>query len=153
MRSGAQARRTASTIVLVASLGATGALVAIGPDGVAVAAPANHGPTMSMSAQAMAQMRTASAAANKAAPKSASTIVIQNFSFSPGSIKVTPGQTIKVVNRDSVTHTVTSITGKFNTGDVHPGQVVTFTAPKKPGRYPYRCNIHQYMTGVVVVSS
>jgi plastocyanin len=100
----------------------------------------------------VAQMKAASAAASSARPTSASTIVIHNFAFSPGSIKVRPGQKVRVVNRDSVAHTVTSTTGKFNTGDVGPGKTVTFTAPAKAGRYPYRCNIHQYMTGMLVVT-
>ncbi len=99
-----------------------------------------------------AQMKAASAAAASAHPTSASTIVIHNFAFAPGSIKVRPGQKVRVVNRDSVAHTVTSTTGKFNTGNVGPGKTVTFTAPAKAGRYPYRCNIHQYMTGMLVVS-
>jgi plastocyanin len=103
------------------------------------------------SAGMVAQMKAASAAA-AARPTSASTIVIHNFAFAPGSIKVRPGQKVRVVNRDSVAHTVTSTSGKFNTGDVGPGKTVTFTAPAKAGRYPYRCNIHQYMTGVLVVS-
>jgi plastocyanin len=99
-----------------------------------------------------AQMKAASAAAASARPASASTIVIHNFAFAPGSIKVRPGQKVRVVNRDSVAHTVTSTTGKFNTGNVGRGKTVTFTAPTKAGRYPYRCNIHQYMTGMLVVS-
>ena len=104
------------------------------------------------SAGMVAQMKAASAVAASAHPTSASTIVIHNFAFAPGSIKVRPGQKVRVVNRDSVAHTVTSTSGKFNTGDVGPGKTVTFTAPAKAGRYPYRCNIHQYMTGVLVVS-
>lgn len=107
---------------------------------------------MQMSRSGMQQMEEASAAAAKAPPKQGSTITIHNFSFLPGSIKVKPGQKVRVTNKDQVIHTVTSTTGKFNTGDVHPGQTVTFTAPKKAGKYPYRCNIHQYMTGVLVVS-
>jgi len=124
--------------------------------GVALASPAmgsgNMGSAGVDSSSMVAQMKAASAAASSASPTSSSTIVIHNFAFSPGSIKVRPGQKVRVVNRDSVAHTVTSTSGKFNTGDVGPGKTVTFTAPAKAGRYPYRCNIHQYMTGVLVVS-
>jgi plastocyanin len=100
----------------------------------------------------MAAMRAASRAASTARPVTGSTIVIHNFAFSPGSLKVRPGQKVTVTNKDSVDHTVTSITGRFNTGDVGPGKTVTFTAPTKAGRYPYRCTIHQFMTGLLVVS-
>jgi plastocyanin len=124
--------------------------------GVALASPMMGSGSMGSgsmdSAGMVAQMKAASAAAASARPTTASTIVIHNFAFSPGSIKVRPGQKVRVVNRDSVAHTVTSTSGKFNTGDVGPGKTMTFTAPAKAGRYPYRCNIHQYMTGVLVVS-
>lgn len=136
------ARSAAATLVLT--------IGALGPVGVAAASTKPMMPRMS--AQAMAKMESASAAAQKAVPKAVSTIVIKNFSFSPGAITVKPGQKVKVTNRDAVTHTVTSLTGKFNTGNVTPGKTVVFTAPKRPGTYPYRCNIHQYMTGKLVVS-
>lgn len=133
------ARRAAATLVLTAGVLGSGGWAA------AAAKPA-------MPAHDMAKMEAASAAAQKAVPKAVSTIVIKNFSFSPGAIKVKPGQEVKVTNRDSVVHTVTSLTGKFNTGNVKPGETVVFTAPKKAGTYPYRCNIHQYMTAKLVVT-
>ena len=56
------------------------------------------------------------------------------------------------MNKDNVAHTVTSITGAFDTGDVQGGSSAHFTAPNKPGTYPYRCGIHQFMTGTLVVT-
>ena len=79
------------------------------------------------------------------------TITIQNFSFSPAKVTVTPGEKVTVTNKDSVAHTVTANDKKFNTGDIEPGKTVTFTAPSSPGSYPYICTIHQYMTGTIVV--
>ena len=79
------------------------------------------------------------------------TIIIQNFSFSPGKITVTPGEKVTVTNKDSVAHTVTANDKKFNTGDIAAGKTVTFTAPSSPGSYPYICTIHQYMTGMLTV--
>jgi plastocyanin len=150
------------TVVRGAAVAAVAGLLGAGvAGGVALASPTmgsgsmgsgNMGSGNMDSAGMVAQMKAASAAAASARPTTASTIVIHNFAFSPGSIKVRPGQKVRVVNRDSVAHTVTSTTGKFNTGDVGPGKTVTFTAPAKAGRYPYRCNIHQYMTGMLVVS-
>jgi plastocyanin len=64
---------------------------------------------------------------------------------------VAPGATVKVVNKDAVTHTLTATTGQFDTGNIAPGQTKTFTAPTKPGSYHYICNIHQYMMGTIQV--
>lgn len=89
------------------------------------------------------------------APASADTITIKNFAFSPNTLTVAPGATVTVHNSNTgevATHTVTATGGAFNTGDIAPGQTKTFTAPTKPGSYPYICEIHQYMTGTLVVS-
>ena len=64
---------------------------------------------------------------------------------------VTPGEKVTVTNKDSVAHTVTANDKKFDTGDISPGKTATFTAPSTPGRYPYICTIHQYMTGMLTV--
>jgi plastocyanin len=82
----------------------------------------------------------------------AQTITIKNFAFSPATITVAPGASVTVTNMDSVAHTVTSQTGAFNTGDIQAGQSKTFTAPNKPGTYPYICTIHQFMSGSLIVS-
>lgn len=81
------------------------------------------------------------------------TISIENFAYHPDTLRVKPGATVTVVNRDGVTHTLTSLTGAFNTGDISAGQTVHFTAPTKAGSYPYRCNIHEFMTGNLIVAA
>ncbi len=84
------------------------------------------------------------------------TIIIKNFKFSPATPKVNPGQRIEVKNSDSVTHTLSAgpaakFASAFSTGDVGPGHVTFFTAPKQPGGYPFFCKIHPFMTGMLVV--
>jgi plastocyanin len=79
-------------------------------------------------------------------------ITIQNFAFSPARLTVAPGATVTVTNKDQVTHTLTATKGAFDTGQIPAGQSKTFTAPSAPGTYPYICSIHQYMSGVLVVS-
>jgi plastocyanin len=79
-------------------------------------------------------------------------ITISNYSFSPMSITVKPGATIKVTNKDAVAHTLTASDGKFNTGDINHNQTKLFTAPTTPGKYDYICSIHQYMMGTITVS-
>jgi plastocyanin len=75
------------------------------------------------------------------------------FAFHPGTLTVSPGATVKVRNADSTTHTLTDKANPklFNTGDIDPGQTKTFRAPSKAGSYPFFCQIHQYMTGTLVV--
>lgn len=104
-------------------------------------------------------LMTAACGSSGGPPKSASTkssapdtIVIKNFTFYPSSLTVTPGATVTVHNEDVATHTVTANDNQFNTGDVTPGSTKTFAAPTKPGSYGYICEIHQYMTGTLVVS-
>jgi plastocyanin len=92
-----------------------------------------------------------SAASGPSGAGASSTIVIKNFAFAPDSLTVKPGSTVSVKNEDNVTHTLSSTTGKFNTGNVTSGQTAHFTAPMAPGTYSYRCDIHQYMTGTLVV--
>jgi plastocyanin len=78
-------------------------------------------------------------------------ITISNFMFSPMSLSVAPGATVKVTNKDSATHTLTATDNAFNTGDITQNQTKTFKAPMKPGTYSYICNIHQYMMGTIIV--
>lgn len=144
-RTGPRERRTGLVVCVTALVGAVGSSTLAG----ASTTPSTGN---SMSGASMAKMKSASALA-RAKPIAVADITIRNFSFSPGAVKVHPGQRVKVTNGDTVAHTVTSLTGKFDTGDVSPGRTVTLVAPRKPGRYPYRCTIHQYMTGMLVVSS
>jgi plastocyanin len=80
--------------------------------------------------------------------------VIQGFAFEPADFSVSPGEVVKVVNHDGVTHTLTSTSrdGHFDSGDIPPGGSATFTAPRKPGRYAYDCTLHIFMKGVLTVT-
>ena len=83
-------------------------------------------------------------------------ILIKNFAFNPATIDAQPGELILVTNHDSVAHTLTAMPGStplgnFNTGLVQPGQTKDIDAPQKPGSYDYYCQIHNFMTGVIVV--
>ncbi|MHA6764951.1 cupredoxin domain-containing protein [Streptacidiphilus sp. PAMC 29251] len=97
---------------------------------------------------------TATATTPGSAPAAAAAqIVIDNFAFSPATLTVKPGQTVTVVNHDSATHTLTASPGSgFDTGPINPGKSATFTAPAKPGSYPYVCTIHASMRGTLTVS-
>ncbi len=76
-------------------------------------------------------------------------LVIKDFRYAPGKLKVKRGQLITVVNKDSSVHTVT---GKaFDSKNLKKGQKYTFKLNKR-GTYDYICDVHQYMTGKIVVS-
>lgn len=79
-------------------------------------------------------------------------VEISGFKFAPETLKVKPGQTIKVTNRDSVSHTVTADDGtSFESGLLGKDQSGTITAPTKPGSYGFHCTPHPYMKGTLVV--
>ncbi len=83
---------------------------------------------------------------------SATTVVMSGSTFTPASITVTAGTTVTWKNNDGYTHTSTSSTGVWNTGDITAGSSGshTFTAA---GTYPYACKYHgsMGMTGTVIV--
>jgi plastocyanin/uncharacterized membrane protein YozB (DUF420 family) len=75
------------------------------------------------------------------------TVRMQNFTFSPQILKVKKGTSIVFINQDVAKHTVTSDTGKFNSGDIDSGQSYTLKLDQ-PGTYPYYCAFHGDKGGV-----
>jgi plastocyanin len=97
---------------------------------------------------------TPSGSAPAASPSSNSKtkITIDNFTFMPAKLTVKAGATVTVTNSDTTAHTVTANTkSDFDTGAIAAGRTVTFTAPSKPGTYPYACTIHPFMKATLVV--
>ncbi|HEX4470839.1 MAG TPA: cupredoxin domain-containing protein [Nocardioides sp.] len=86
----------------------------------------------------------------QAASRTAPAIRISNFAFhTPKSVQ--PGATVRIVNHDGTTHTVTSNKGLFNVR-IPAGQTRTITAPHRAGTYRFHCNIHTEMHGRLRVS-
>ncbi|MDX6296918.1 MAG: hypothetical protein QOI51_775 [Nocardioidaceae bacterium] len=78
-------------------------------------------------------------------------VTIKNFAYQ-GAMTVKPGATVMVTNQDSETHTLTSDqAGMFSVNVVAGGGSARFNAPSKPGRYPYHCDFHSNMHGILVV--
>ncbi|MEV7382297.1 cupredoxin domain-containing protein [Streptomyces lydicus] len=93
-----------------------------------------------------------SASGPSATPPAAGRITVKDYAFKPAALVVRPGASVTVVNQDSVTHNVTATGGKaFATGSIKPGARATFTAPARPGAYPYFCSIHPYMKALLTV--
>ncbi len=75
------------------------------------------------------------------------------LSFSPPTLTVKVGSTVVWVNKDTVTHTVTSSAGNlFDSGNFPDGFVFKYTFTQV-GTYQYYCTIHPSMTGTIVVTS
>jgi plastocyanin len=82
---------------------------------------------------------------------SGTAVTIDNFAFSPTTLKVKVGQKVSWTNKQQgVAHTVTADGGTFD----HPmpsGATFSF-AFAKTGTFAYHCTIHPSMHGTIVVS-
>lgn len=80
------------------------------------------------------------------------TVAIQNFAFVPDTLRVQAGTTVTWTNDDSATHTVTSLDGLFDSGNVAASATYKYTFGTA-GTFAYHCTIHSMMkTAVVIVS-
>lgn len=92
-------------------------------------------------------------------PPGARTITIADFSFSPNAVTIRSSDIVVWTNTGGTTHTVTSDSSLFDSGNVSPpnaqagtpGASFQFTFPV-PGTYTYHCKIHPQMTGSVTVT-
>ncbi len=73
--------------------------------------------------------------------------------FSPNPIRITVGSTVTWTNATAPTHTSTSDTGAWNTGNIAPGGTSSAVSFPTVGTFPYHCAIHPSMTGSVIVSA
>ena len=78
-------------------------------------------------------------------------VAIEGFAFSPRTVKVSVGDTIKWSNGDAAPHTVTAKSG----GDVDSGTLAQGASfeltPDQAGTIEYFCAIHPSMTGTIEV--
>ncbi len=73
--------------------------------------------------------------------------------FSPNPIRITVGSTVTWTNTTAPTHTSTSDTGVWNTGNIATGATSSAVSFPAVGTFPYHCAIHPSMTGSVIVSA
>src|SRR5271168_5163145 len=93
----------------------------------------------------LARPRNTFGAAPDDKPASEVAIKIDNFSFSPATITVPAGTTIRWTNRDDIPHTVVSDDKTFKSKPLDTDDQFTYTFTK-PGTYSYFCSIHPKMT-------
>lgn len=77
-------------------------------------------------------------------------VKIDNFSFTPATITVPVGTTVRWTNRDDIPHTVVANDKSFRSKALDTDESFSFTF-SKAGTYDYFCSIHPKMTGKVVV--
>jgi len=77
-------------------------------------------------------------------------VKIDNFSFTPATITVPVGTTVRWTNRDDIPHNVVSNDKSFKSKPLDTDESFSFTF-SKAGTYDYFCSIHPKMTGKVVV--
>jgi plastocyanin len=73
--------------------------------------------------------------------------------FSPKPIQITVGSTVTWTNTTAPTHTATSDTGAWDTGNIASGATSAAVSFPTAGTFTYHCAIHPSMTGSVVVSA
>lgn len=79
-------------------------------------------------------------------------VSIADFEFSPGSVTVNVGDTVRWTNSDEQAHNAAANDGSFRIGLLGTGESGSFRFTK-PGRYAYICEPHPFMQGVVVVKA
>jgi plastocyanin len=120
---------------------------------VSAAASATTAPTAAATAPATSgsvDPYGGSAATTAPPAAGAATVTIDNFAFDPKTPTFKVGQTVTVVNNDSLPHTWTSSDGGFDTGTIQAGKSGTVTL-SKAGTFGVVCTIHPSMTGTVTV--
>jgi plastocyanin len=78
-------------------------------------------------------------------------VAIASFNYQPADVRIAVGDTVEWRNLDPTVHTVTASRGEFSSGSMRQGQTfrATFNAP---GVYPYFCEPHETMRGMVSVT-
>jgi len=111
------------------------------------ASPATTAPSGTRGGRAYGGGPTSSSAGTTA---SGTAVAIDNFAFSPATLKVKVGRKVTWTNKQGVAHTVTADGGAFD----HPmpsGARFSF-AFAKAGSFAYHCTIHPSMHATIVVS-
>ncbi|WP_406857117.1 cupredoxin family copper-binding protein [Alsobacter sp. KACC 23698] len=79
-------------------------------------------------------------------------ITIDNFTFTPTEITISPGTTVRWVNHDDIPHTVVEAEKSFKSKTLDTDDSFSMTF-KSTGSIVYFCSLHPHMTGKVIVKS
>lgn len=78
-------------------------------------------------------------------------VSIQSFAFSPSSLTISAGDSVRFTNLDEASHTATFADNGPDTGRLRQGEVGTLTFAT-PGTYAYHCAFHGNMQGTISVT-
>lgn len=85
-----------------------------------------------------------------APPSTSHEVLIDNFTFHPGTVTVSVGTTVTWTNHDDVPHTVVDTEQKFKSSALDTDKQFSHTFAAA-GTYKYYCSIHPRMTAEVIV--
>jgi plastocyanin len=78
-------------------------------------------------------------------------VSIIDFAFQPVALFISAGESVEWTNGGNAPHTVDSNSERFESGVLDAGGHFRYTFDA-PGVYPYHCDIHPQMRGMVVVT-
>ncbi len=78
------------------------------------------------------------------------TVVIEQMRFNPPALTVRRGDHVTWVNKDLFPHTASASSKAFDSRSIAPDAAWTYVAGQ-PGTYPYRCDLHPAMAGILTV--
>ena len=90
--------------------------------------------------------------AGAAGQVSEATVTIDNFTFAPQALKISPGTRVTWINRDDIPHAIVSSNGPrgFKSPPLDTGDKFSMQFEQR-GEYRYFCSIHPMMTATIVV--
>lgn len=80
-----------------------------------------------------------------------SDIGIDNFSFSPRTLTVSPGTKVTWINADDVPHLIVNVQNRFRQSPVLDTDQRFSVTLAKAGTYDYFCSLHPMMRGTIIV--
>lgn len=101
-------------------------------------------------ALAVALAASISVGAASSAGEAEEAVTIDNFTFNPPALTVSPGATVTWINKDDIPHTIASTTRAFRSKALDTDDRFSFTFAT-PGVYEYFCSLHPHMKGTIIV--
>lgn len=112
--------------------------------------PVSHNTAMRNLTAALVILAALFVGASPAGAAVTKTVKVYGSTFSPTSVTITAGDTIKWVNKDNANHQIYAAHGEFVSAILKPGQSFAFTF-KAAGTYIYKDELHPTIRGTIVV--
>jgi plastocyanin len=92
-----------------------------------------------------------SSVSQPAPAQSGDAVTISEYEYSPADLTVPVGTVVKITNKDTTPHTVTSKeSGAFESGSIDTGKTGQIKL-EKAGTFAYFCAFHPFMKGTITV--